>query len=305
LDSKGGVVASADDTLSLTAEARLEFTAPDVGNYFVRIRDMFGGGGEDYVYRLIAKPLLPDFTIRCNPDKFNVPRGGHISVWVLATRIGGFAGDIHLEIVGLPKDITASPGRIPAGLTQTVIVLSGAPDAPMAASFVEVRGTATVTLDGKPQPLTRVATPLQEIYFPGGGLGQFPVHTNVAAVTEEPEIAIGVEPQQITVAPGGTITIHVTLKRRADYTKGVSLDAMLRHLGGVHTNPLPTGVTFDEGASKVLIGDNELKGSVVLKVAPDAPPIENCPISIIGQVSINFVVKANHSSPPILLTVKK
>ncbi|MCS6863348.1 MAG: hypothetical protein NZT92_23825, partial [Abditibacteriales bacterium] len=97
----------------------------------------------------------------------------------------------------------------------------------------------------------------------------------------------------------------VTLKRRPDYTKGVSLDVMLRHLGGVHANPLPPGVTLDEGASKVLLDDNETHGVIILKIAPDAPPIENAPITVIGQVSINFVVKANHSSPPIWVTVRR
>jgi hypothetical protein len=306
LDGQGKTVASADDSLTLSGpETRLEFTAPNAGDYVARVRDLFKEGGESFVYRLVVKPLLPDFTLRCNPDKFNVGRGGYFSVWVLANRIGGFAGDINLEVIGLPKGVAASPARIPAGLTQTVIVLSAAPDAPLAFNFAEVRGTATVTVDGKPQTITRIAAPLQEIYFPGGGLGQFPVHTTVAAVTEEPDVVIEVEPKQITVAPGGSITLNVTLKRRADYTKGLSLDVMLRHLGGVHANPLPTGVTLDEGASKMLLGDNEVKGSIVLKVAPDAPPIENWPLSVIGQVSINFVVKANQSSPAIWLTVKK
>jgi hypothetical protein len=306
LDGKGNVLTTADDSLTITgAETRLEFTAPNAGDYIVRVCDLFKAGGEDFAYRLVVKPLTPDFTLRCNPDKFNVGRGGHFSVWVLATRTGGFAGDITLEVVGLPAGVTASPARIPAHMTQTVIVLSAAADAPLAATFAEVRGTATVTIDGKPQTLTRTATPLQEIYFPGGGLGQIPVNTLTAAVTEEPEIIIDVEPKNVTVAPGGTVKIDVTLKRRADYTKGVSLDVMLRHLGGVHANPLPPGVTLDEGASKVLLGDNETKGVIVLKIAPDAPPIENAPLTVIGQVSINFVVKANHSSPPIWLTVKK
>lgn len=306
LDVKGSVLTTADDSLTITgAETRLEFTAPDAGDYVVRVRDLFKEGGEDFAYRLVVKPLTPDFTLRCNPDKFNVGRGGHFSVWALATRTGGFAGDIALEVVGLPSGVAASPARIPANMTQTVIVLSAAADAPLAAHFAEVRGTATVTMDGKPQTITRTATPLQEIYFPGGGLGQIPVNTLTAAVTEEPDIVIDVEPKNVTVAPGGTVKIDVTLKRRADYTKGVSLDVMLRHLGGVHANPLPPGVTLDEGASKVLLGDNETKGVIVLKIAPDAPPIENAPLTVIGQVSINFVVKANHSSAPIGLTVRK
>ncbi|MCS6862458.1 MAG: PPC domain-containing protein, partial [Abditibacteriales bacterium] len=211
LDGKGNVLTSADDSLTITgAETRLEFTAPDTGNYIVRVRDLFREGGEDFLYRLIVKPLTPDFTLRCNPDKFNVGRGGHFSIWVLATRTGGFTGDINLEVVGLPPGVTASSARIPAHMTQTVIVLSAAADAPLAATFVAVRGTATVMVDGKPQTLTRTAIPLQEIYFPGGGLGQIPVNTTTAAVTEEPDIVVTVEPQNITVAPGSTVKIDVT-----------------------------------------------------------------------------------------------
>ena len=38
----------------------------------------------------------------------------------------------------------------------------------------------------------------------------------------------------------------MTLQRRPDHDKGVSLDVLLRHLGGVFGNPLPPGVTFDK-----------------------------------------------------------
>ena len=44
--------------------------------------------------------------------------------------------------------------------------------------------------------------------------------------------------------PGQEVQIDVTLKRRPDYDKGVSLDVLLRHLGGVFGNPLPPGVTL-------------------------------------------------------------
>jgi hypothetical protein len=84
----------------------------------------------------------------------------------------------------------------------------------------------------------------------------------------------------------------------------VSLDVMLQHLGGIHGNPLPPGVTVVEAKSKTLLGSGS-KGHIVLKAAPDAAPIEKVPISVQAFVSINFVVKIGYSSPPILVSVQK
>jgi hypothetical protein len=43
----------------------------------------------------------------------------------------------------------------------------------------------------------------------------------------------------------------------------------------------------------------------VLKATPDAAEVENIPIAVLGQVSINFVVKVSHASEPVFLSVKK
>jgi hypothetical protein len=79
---------------------------------------------------------------------------------------------------------------------------------------------------------------------------------------------------------------------------------MLRHLGRVFGTTLPPGVTLDEGKSKTLLG-TESRGHIVLRAAPDAAPIEEVPISVLCNVSINFVVKVSYSSAPIKVSVRK
>src|SRR5262249_23020490 len=93
-----------------------------------------------------------------------------------------------------------------------------------------------------------------------------------------------------------------TIHRRADYNKGVSLDILLQHLGGVFANPLPPGVTMVASKSKTLLGTGN-KGHIVLQAAPNAAPIEEVPICVLAHVSINFVVKVSYSSPALLLSV--
>ncbi len=127
----------------------------------------------------------------------------------------------------------------------------------------------------------------------------------MVSVTEPSDVLLKLSTNKVSLKPGESATIDVDVVRQKGYAKNVILDVYLRHLGSVYGNPLPPGVTLDEGASKTLLGPTENKGKIVLKAANTAQPVENLPIAVLGQISINFVVKVSHSSEPVLLTVAK
>ena len=127
---------------------------------------------------------------------------------------------------------------------------------------------------------------------------------SVAVTTPSDVLKVDVSPKYIILKPGGEVRLDVTLKRRADYDKDVSLDILLQHLGGVHGNPLPPGVTIVGGKSKTLLGKGST-GHIVLQAAANAEPIENVPICVLAHVSINFVVKISYASQPIQLSIRK
>jgi hypothetical protein len=185
-------------------------------------------------------------------------------------------------------------------MTEGVIVVSAAKDAAHAASLVSLRGIGSVG----DQRLERFATPRQEIYMPGGGRSTYAVETLAAAVTDPSDISVEASTEDLSLSPGESTTIDVEVARNERYQQGVNLAVVLQHLGGIHGNPLPPGVTVVEAESKTLLGPKENQGKIVLKVAPDAPACENVPITIMGHVSINFVVKTAYASKPIRLTVK-
>lgn len=301
---KGAVLVTNDDTFG--KDAMVVFTPPADGEYVLRIRDLNSKGGETAVYHIEADWARPDFTLRTDPDKAMIGPGSSTAWYVHVARTNGFAGSVTVKVEGLPKGVSISPLTILPEMTQGLLVLTAAADAKVDASNVRLVGTSVLNgLEGKTQKVTRLATPNQEIYFPGGGRGRFDVGMQTVAVTDPSDILkVEVTPAVVELKPGQEIRVDVTIHRRKDYDKAVTLDVMLRHLGGVFGNPLPPGVTLVEAKSKTLLGTAS-KGHIVLWADPKAAPIENVPISVLANVSINFVVKVSYSSPPIPVTVQK
>jgi hypothetical protein len=297
MNPKGGTLAEADDTFG--KDPRLEWTAVSDGPFVVQVVDLHSRGGDDFSYVLEAEAGAPDFVLTCDPDKLNVGPGGRVPVFVQVARRNGFNGPVTLEWDGLPAGVTSSPLTIPAAMTQGVMVVSAADDAAPVASLPTLKGKAE-TPDG---PLVHDAAPKQEIYMPGGGRGFYNVNTLALTVTDPSDITVEAGPENITLTPGGSATIDVTVTRRKDFDKGVNLAVILQHLGGIHANPLPPGVTVAPSGNKTLLGPKETAGKIVLQAAPNAAPCEGVPIAVMGHVSINFVVKTSYSSAPILLNV--
>jgi hypothetical protein len=299
VDAGGKELESNDDAIG--KDSRLEWTAPADGEYAVLVRDLNNRGGPEFVYHLIARPVRPDFSLKCDGDKAQIGPGGGTAWYVHLTRTGGFSGEVALSVRGLLDGVTATCGAIPAGMTEGCILLTAGPQARIDAKNVQVVGTAALKApDGSSTSVSHVATPLEEIYTPGGGRGLFPVAMQTVSVTEPQDITLTASPERVTLSPGGTAKIDITIQRRADFTKGVTLDLLLRHLGSVYGNPLPPGVTLDEPASKTLLGETETKGALVLRAASDAAPVKDLPIGVLGQVSINFVVKVSYAAPVFL-----
>jgi hypothetical protein len=292
-------LASNDDAVG--KDSRLEWTAPADGEYAVLVRDLNNRGGPEFVYHLTARPARQEFSLECDGDKAQIGPGGGAAWYVHLTRSGGFTGEVALSVRGLPDGVTAMCGVIPASMKEGCVLLAAGPQAKVDARNVQVVGTATVKApDGHVAAVSHVATPLEEIYTPGGGRGLFPVKMQTVSVTEPQDITLAVSPAKVTLSPGGTARIDVMVQRRSDYTKGVTLDLLLRHLDSVYGNPLPKGVTLEESASKTLLGEKETKGALVLRSAADAAPVQDLPIAVLGQVSINFVVKVSYAAPVFL-----
>ena len=295
LNDKDATLAEADDTPGLGKDSRLEWTAPADGTFVLQISDLHSRGGDEFGYVILAEPAKPDFTLTCDPDKLNLGPGGRVPLFFQVTRRAGLVGPVTVDFGTLPPGVSASPLVIGPKLTQGVSVFSATSAAKPCSELLAITGKA--------ENLVREVLPRQEIYLPGGGRATYPVETLALGVTDPSDIAVEASLKTISLSPGGTATIEVTVTRKAGFEQGVNLAIVLEHLGGVHANPLPPGVTVKQSGSKTLLGPKETKGKIVLEAAANTSPIENVPICVMGHVSINFVVKTAYSSEPIALSV--
>ncbi|MDX1969070.1 MAG: hypothetical protein SFV23_17980, partial [Planctomycetaceae bacterium] len=155
-----------------------------------------------------------------------------------------------------------------------------------------------------PLELTATATPYQEIYFPGGGRGHYLADDHVVCVGAPSDIRkITLSETDLRLKPGESKKVLVQIERAPEAAANISLDMIFQHLNQNFANTLPEGVTIDGGQSKTLLSAGATEGYITLKADKAAPPTEKQLCSLMAHFSLNFVMKATYSSPPVYVSV--
>ena len=306
-DSRGKLIAAQDDgiiTVGQTADGlaypaekdpRLEWISRAEGDYNLTVRDANYFGGKDFVYHLVARRAHPDFALILDDDRMPVGPGQSIGRLVIVERRNGFTGPVQLSVRGLPPGVSAPPAFIPAELDQANLVLTAAPGARMDIRNVQVVGTALLQGEhGQSQRIERVAKPYATM-GEAGGKSLFPVHNAAVAIVEGSDIILEPSPREVRLRPGESVTvkIHVT---RDHYSGPVELNVILWNLMQRFSR-LPKGVLFDEKQSKTSLGENETEGWVTYRAMPDAPPLENYLMVVLGQITYNRIFMTREAAP--------
>lgn len=308
-NEQGALISEADDATYhrvISADSLLEnWTAPADGKYILEVLDLHQRGGSSFTYLVQVERAEPHFLIEVDTDKTLLAPGMGGVIYVRALRKNGFAGEIQLEVEGLPPGVSAIPGRIPSELSDGIIHLTAAPEAAFGATNLRIVGRSTVAVAGKEQvPIVAEGTVLQEYYSPGGGRGNYPVEMHTLSIAEPGDVRnIKLSKTDIELRPGESQRIEVEIERAADFKGNVTLDMIYQHLEQPYGNSLPKGVTVDIANSKTLLTSADTTGYITLKAAADAPAIvqQLAPINV--HVSINFVMKHTFCNSPIKITV--
>jgi hypothetical protein len=309
VDSRGRTLMEGDDSPEegrLSADALIEgWSPPADGLYAVEIRDLLQRGGPEFVYFLKITPAESRFELKLDTDKTELSPGTSGVIFVSTIRRNGFDGDIALSVDGLPPDVTAACGRIPAGQRDGCVILTASPKARPAINNIQVHGSgAQKRPDGTKATLTALGLPMQEIYLPGGGRGHMPVESHAVAVGAAGDIrSVRLSTDSLTLKPGSTARVDVTVERAPGFTDNVTLDPKFDHLSQIFGDTLPAGVDIDPKASKTLLTGTETRGYLTFRALATSKPAERRPVSVMANVSINFVMKATYSSQPLFVTV--
>jgi len=257
-------------------DSRVAFTAPADGTYYARVADVRNQGGEDFAYRFTLREPVPDFLISASPINPNIPEGSKIPVEVTVLRQEGFEGPVEVEFDGLPEQLVATKGVIPAREKSVTLLLSLKHGASLAERWVRYRITGKARLGN--EIVQRVAN--------GGDL------LKVIAVMPKPDIKVSVKQDKIRISPKGEAQVTLTVERFNAFKGRVQF----------RLQDLPYGVRpIDVGLNGVMIAENETERTFTLECRPFVQP-EIRTIYAVGIVEA--LVPTEHSSEPVLLQVE-
>ncbi len=265
----------------------LVLTAPETGEYLVRVTDLNERGGSGFGYRLRVALATPDFSLAFAPDCLALGPGDRVPVTVTATRKYGFNDEIGLELNGLPPGVSlVGPMKIPAGQSEVTLLAVVAPDAKPAVLPLSLTGRASVGV--------RTAASLQEDWTktPEGILVRVtrPVPLALAAVTGPPDLTVNVSAETLDLKVGGTVELTVKLARKPGFTAKVPL---------IFTG-LPAGVS----ASPLEVPENVSELKVTLKAEPTAAPGES-KLLLVARSVVDELHFSPHAAPFLTLRVGK
>lgn len=148
-DARGQWIAGNDDAAG--TDSVLRFTPAETTNYFVRVRDTLGQGGNEFVYRVEIGPVQPGIGVKIPEVARNdtqsrqcivVPRGNRFAT-LIAARRADFAGELVFEVEGLPPGVRLLAGPMAANIDAMPLVFEAAPDAPIGARLLDLTATWT------------------------------------------------------------------------------------------------------------------------------------------------------------------
>jgi hypothetical protein len=248
------------------SDSLVHFTAPADGEYIAAIRDAESLGGQNYGYRLSVRHPRPDFRLSVNPRNPNVPAGGSIPLTVTAQRLDGFDGPIEVSLRDLPPGLNAAPAVIQPGQNATTLTLSAAVDAKLASA-------APLQVAGKAGTIERVANPDDRL--------------KLIALMPHPDLVMTAETKEVTLEPGGTAEITVSIARQGDFHGRVPVEVR---------NLPPYVRVLDVGLNGVLITEDESRRSFTIEALPMAQPVEQA-IYVSGQVETRSGQQSSYAAP--------
>lgn len=155
-DSKGNILTYNDDyydksfdLLTHHADSYILYEFEKDGIYYLKINDIQGNGGDEYIYRLRIEKANPDFKIFAVPSALNIPYGGTLPFFVYVIKKDGFCEDIELSLENSPSGLILSGNKIPKNKEKMILTLSSDPEFKLLNTPISLKIVGIANINGK------------------------------------------------------------------------------------------------------------------------------------------------------------
>ena len=288
-NSEGGKVAENDDAGPRDAE--LTFMLAAAGDYFLKVSEIAGRGGPEWIYALDVFLGRKAAKVTAPADRINVPRGGSAAM-LLAVRRIHYDGPLKIEAVGLPAALTMSPFTIGGKQSAFPVVLTAKDPAATASDAdwgpVTLRITAPEGI-GMPPAEIQLAPPAPkkadaEVFRSARDRTDL-----FTAIQPAAQFSLSAEPSSVNVAQGTAATVILKSTRIPEWTEPIEIAL------ATPADQLPTGITVTGGSMAA--------GELAVTITATADAVTG-PFTIFLQgKSKKDKVEPIHPVPPVVVEV--
>ena len=248
----------------LGSDSRLFFTAPEDGDYLVKISDVRNYEGPDFKYQLDIRPRQPDFQPRLQTDKLTLHPGSRQEFQVRVNRKDNYMGPVTFKFENLPEGISVTtPLIVEEGQIEALGVISVDEKTDIDPAWAEaIKITAEADILGESR--THGVNGFKE--WKSGGEPKLTLEIVPSPRSPQPISKPDADTLEFEVSPGETIQLKVIANRNG-------------HKGPISFGNedsgrnLPYGVYVDNiGLNGLLITDENTEREFFITCDPAAKP---------------------------------
>jgi Bacterial pre-peptidase C-terminal domain len=212
-------IAKSNPQVAPPADQRIDFTAPDDGDFLLEVTHLHFAGGPSESYRITVRPSAPGFDVVLPNERFDVAPGGAAAIPVQIVR-KGYTGPIELFTSGHPG--LSGTATIKAGKNAAILLVVAKTDLPMGAYQFQILGKATIDK----QAVLRAAGAKAQVVQSLNGLAYPPMHLQsfvALAVKEKAPFTLTIKMDPAEGVPGGKANVIITATRDPDFDEEITL----------------------------------------------------------------------------------
>lgn len=279
-------VAKSNPGAPLPNDQKIDFTAPEDGDFLLEVQHLHFAGGPSESYRITFRPPANSFDINLANERFDVAPGSAAAIPVQIVR-KGYTGPIEVSAQGHPG--LSGTVNLKAGQNAGLLLVTAKSDLPMGPYQFRVVGKATVDGQVHLQSGAAKAMVVQSM----NGMPYPPLHlpTFVSlAVKEKAPFSLAIKMDPAEGIPGGKAQVTITVTRDAGFEDEITFTP-------------PTGLPPTIPAPKTIaaIGKGKTETTFALDLNPKTPVGE---YFILVSAKTKFQGKEyGGAAPPLLLVL--